>query len=228
MQGRSQTLNLRWAREEHFLIFPNFFIIFSQFSSFSSSIKSSGPGWVSKPPTCEGPGYTTEVMGGHLFVLPERQVLKDCIMLNNSQSCNSSATLMECILLRFNLNNFQSKTYPPRPPNNFPSKTKPHCFHSRKIHHTRTILLWDVFKRTYSYEEVQKYTQGIKFYIIIYKTLSSFSLNKPCLMIWFWGENKISSTSEIAFHLHISYSFCNNFSFEMPISDIKQILFYFE
>ena len=32
-QGRSQTLNLGWAREEHFLIFPHYSVIFFHFSS---------------------------------------------------------------------------------------------------------------------------------------------------------------------------------------------------
>ena len=38
--GHSQTLNLRWAREEHFLNF----LLFSQVTSFSSSICSPGLG----------------------------------------------------------------------------------------------------------------------------------------------------------------------------------------
>ena len=41
-QGRSQTLNLGWAREEHFLILSQSYFICSHFSSFSFSIWSSG------------------------------------------------------------------------------------------------------------------------------------------------------------------------------------------
>ena len=62
-QGHSQILNLGWAREEHFLIFSHSSIIFSYFSSFSSSI------WPSSSPTRVGPG--------HVFApsLPTREIV---------------------------------------------------------------------------------------------------------------------------------------------------------
>ena len=58
-QRRGQTLNLGWAREEHFLIFLLFSPTFHQFSSFSSSIWSSGR--AARPATREGPDYATDL-----------------------------------------------------------------------------------------------------------------------------------------------------------------------
>ena len=78
-RGRSQTLNLGWARDVHFLICPHFSIIFSPFflnlSSFSSSIWSSG--WAAWPP---GKALAMPLVGPHLashysLVLVQRNTL---------------------------------------------------------------------------------------------------------------------------------------------------------
>ena len=58
-QGRRQTLNLGWAREEHFLIFPRYFLPF--FLNFFLISFLSLVLWVGGLPTQEGPDYTTGV-----------------------------------------------------------------------------------------------------------------------------------------------------------------------
>ena len=67
-QGHSQTVNLRWARDEHFVIFPHSSIIFSHFSSifphFTSSIWFSG--WAVRP---TGKALTTPLMAVFGYVI---------------------------------------------------------------------------------------------------------------------------------------------------------------
>ena len=52
IQGRSQTLNLGWAREEHFLILLLFSPIFFLTFFLNLALRVGGS------PTCEGPGYS--------------------------------------------------------------------------------------------------------------------------------------------------------------------------
>ena len=61
--GHSQTLNLRWATEEHFLIFPHSYIIFSHFSLIFLQFFLNSVLWVGSLPTREGPGFAIDRRG---------------------------------------------------------------------------------------------------------------------------------------------------------------------